>query len=122
MKSIQRGCLSVTAVDQNPRCIDFIRKTSVDLGIENLRTVRSNSFQILRNPSASFNLIFADPPYDLSGIDTIPDLVFGSAILKQGGLLILEHSSIHDFSLHPCFSQKRTYGSVNFSFFKSTEK
>jgi len=118
---ISRGSPSVTAIDQNPRCIDFIIKTSREFGIDNLRTVRSNVFQILRHPSASFDLIFADPPYDLNNLELIPDLIFNSSILKSDGLFILEHSKNRNFDTHPHFSQKRNYGSVNFTFFSNSE-
>jgi len=116
---ISRGCPSVVSVDQSPKCIDFIKKSAAELGIENLRAVRSNAFSILRAPSSSFDLIFADPPYDLNGIDEIPGLVFSSPILKKGGLFILEHSGNHNFDDHPQFSHHRNYGSVNFTFFRS---
>ena len=119
---LSRGCPSVTAVDQNPRCIDFINKASREFGIDNLRTVRSNVFQILRHPTASFDLIFADPPYDLADPGIIPELVFNSSILQKDGLFILEHSATWNFDQHPHFSQKRTYGSVNFTFFTSSKE
>jgi len=118
---ISRGSPSVTAIDQNPRCIDFVNKVSGEFGIDNLRTVRSNVFQILRHPTASFDLIFADPPYDLADLESIPELVFSGSILKPGGLFILEHSAKYQFEQHPCFSQKRDYGSVNFTFFSREE-
>jgi 16S rRNA (guanine(966)-N(2))-methyltransferase RsmD len=116
---ISRGSPSVVAVDQSPKCIDFIKKSATELGIENLRAVRSNAFSILRAPAASFDLIFADPPYDIHGIDGIPGLVFSSSILKPGGLLILEHSGSYKFEDHPQFFHHRNYGSVNFTFLKS---
>lgn len=118
---ISRGSLSVTAIDQNPRCIDFIRKVSGEFGINNLRAVRANVFQILRVPTTSFDLIFADPPYDMAELETIPDLIFQTSILKPGGLFILEHPVKYHFDQHPCFSNRREYGSVNFSFFKREE-
>ncbi|MEI6457050.1 MAG: RsmD family RNA methyltransferase [bacterium] len=119
---ISRGCLSVTAVDQNPRCIDFIKKASAEIGIDNLRAVRSNAFSILRNPTASFDLIFADPPYDVKELPSIPELVLTTTILNPGGLFILEHSGNYRFDDHPQFFQKRNYGSVNFTFFSMAER
>lgn len=118
---ISRDCPSVTAIDQNPRCIYFINKTAREFGIDNLRTVRSNVFQILRHPTASFDLIFADPPYDLADFGIIPELIFNSSILKPEGIFILEHSATWNFDQHTCFSQKRAYGNVNFTFFTSPE-
>jgi len=117
LEFVSRGCPSVTAVDRDPRCIGFINKVSLEFGIENLRTVRSDVFQILRHPAASFDLIFADPPYNLAGIGIIPDLIFSSSILNPDGIFILEHPGAWNFEDNPHFSQKRTYGKVNFTFF-----
>ena len=66
---------------------------------------------------STYDLIFADPPYDLEGIESIPDLIFGSNLLAEQGLLILEHSTSYKFEKHPHFDAHRQYGSVNFTFF-----
>jgi 16S rRNA (guanine966-N2)-methyltransferase len=118
---LSRGAVEVTAVDSNHRCIDFIKKTAADFGASNLKAVKSNSFVFLKHMVAKFDLVFADPPYDLEGIESIPDLVFGSGLLAADGLLILEHSSRYKFEKHLNFEQHREYGSVNFSFFKAKD-
>ena len=40
-------------------------------------------------------------------------------LLKPGGIFVLEHSKNNDFSTHPLFDQHRSYGSVNFSLFRT---
>jgi 16S rRNA G966 N2-methylase RsmD len=70
---------------------------------------------------ATYDLIFADPPYDLEGIESIPDLIFSSNLLADDGMLILEHSSLYKFEKHLYFDSQRQYGSVNFSFFKNSK-
>jgi hypothetical protein len=50
----------------------------------------------------------------------VPRLVFGKNIIKPGGIFILEHSGNYDFSDSPLFSDKRVYGSVNFSMFENS--
>ena len=76
-------------------------------------------FDILPNlPENSIDMIFADPPYDLQGIATIPELIFQNSLLNEGGCLIVEHSDSISFQEHPRFKEKREYGSVNFSFFQ----
>ena len=64
----------------------------------------------------SVDLIFADPPYALENLTSIPDAAL--PLLKEGGLMILEHGVRDDFSNHPRFIEHRNYGSVNFSFFR----
>lgn len=114
---LSRGAIEVMAIDANPRCIGFIKKTAENLKANNIKAVKSNSFVFLKHMTAKYNLIFADPPYDLDGIETIPDLVFASNLLIDDGLFILEHSGRYKFEHHPLFDQQRQYGSVNFSFF-----
>ncbi len=115
---ISRGAMSVMSIDANPRCIGFLKKSAASFGITNLQAVKSNVFVFLKHMEASYNLIFADPPYDLDRISDIPDLVLGSGLLAPQGLFIFEHSSRYQFNQHPNFTQMRNYGSVHFSFFE----
>jgi 16S rRNA G966 N2-methylase RsmD len=65
-------------------------------------------------------LIFADPPYDLDNIPTIHQLVFDKQLLNKNGWLIIEHGPKTNLENLSCFSQKRKYGNVNFSFFENS--
>lgn len=113
---LSRGAGEVTLVDKDPHHIRFIRKTIEQLGAENTRIIQDDTFRFLKNCPFSFDIIFADPPYEFPYIKEIPPAVFGSGVLKEGGLLILEHSKSHDFSKFPQFTELRKYGKVNFSF------
>jgi len=113
-----RGCKSVTAVDVEHKCIHFIKREAEQMKAENLHAIRMNCFQFLKYPDRVYDLIFADPPYELEGIDKLPELICGGILLKETGMFILEHSRDYDFSEAPYFSQNRKYGSVNFTFFK----
>ncbi len=115
---LSRGAIDVTAIDSNHRCVEFIKKTAETFGATNMQAVKSNSFVFIKHMVSTYDLIFADPPYDLERIEAIPDLIFSSVLLADAGLLILEHSSSYKFEKHPCFDSHRQYGSVNFSFFK----
>jgi 16S rRNA (guanine966-N2)-methyltransferase len=113
-----RGCDRVTAIDIDTRCVAFITKTAESMNAENLEAVREDVFSFLKHPFGEYDLVYADPPYDMEGIDTLPGLVLGSTLLTPEGLFILEHSRDHDYSEHPGFDQHRKYGNVNFSFFR----
>ncbi|MDR0972279.1 MAG: 16S rRNA (guanine(966)-N(2))-methyltransferase RsmD [Bacteroidales bacterium] len=118
---ISRGVKQATTVDINPKCIDFIKKTSQQLNINNLFALKNDVFVFFGRSQLSFDLVFCDPPYDLKQIDKIPDLVLKSFV-KPNGLFILEHSKEHSFKEHPCFKEQRNYGKVNFTFFSNTTK
>ncbi|MBQ6861972.1 MAG: RsmD family RNA methyltransferase [Alistipes sp.] len=113
-----RGAKSVTSVEINAVHHNFIRKTAQELGLKNLYAVKANAFLYLKSCPKQFDLVFSDAPYDLEQAEEIIPLVLESQILKEDGIFIFEHSKEKNFSNHPLFWQLRSYGSVQFSFFK----
>lgn len=113
-----RGAKNVISVDINNHCIQFIRQTAEKLDFPAIKSVRADVFHFLGICRQSFDIVFADPPYDLNRIKEIPARVFDAFILKPGGWLILEHSEVVKFNEHPLFFESRRYGKVRFSFFK----
>lgn len=56
--------------------------------------IRGDVFKFIKNGREQFDFIFADPPYALKELETIPELIFQNNLLKEGGLLVLEHGKI----------------------------
>ena len=116
-----RGCLDVTLVEFDYVHYTFINKVIGQLGIKDvIHPIKGDVFKyIARAEGKQFNLIFADPPYQLQRLSELPDLVMGSRLLnEQDSVFILEHGKSNHFSEHPNFSEMRVYGSVHFTFFK----
>ena len=113
-----RGCKEIVAVEMNTTQADFIRKTTIVLGLSALTVVRHNVFDFIKICTRSFDIVFADPPYKTVGLDTIPDRIIEHNILADNGYLILEHPNEYSFAGHPCFVKEKRYGNVHFSFFK----
>jgi len=111
-----RGAISVTAVDNYQKCTDFISKIAEKLQLENISVVRGDAFSFVERTRQKFDIIFADPPYELKGLEKIAEHVFVNQLLKTNGWLILEHSREYDFSQHPNFYEHRKYGKLNFTF------
>lgn len=115
---LSRGCRQVTAVEKNAAHATFIAKIAKELKTEDLNLIRGDVFRYLQYaPGNSFDLIFADPPYAMKELKEIPSLIFQQGLLRNDGILIMEHPKEVDFSSLPFFDQKRVYGSVNFSLF-----
>ena len=112
-----RNCKEITAVEQNFKCSGFIKETVQKLNFENINVVKNNVFNFLKFTNKTYDIIFADPPYDLEGIDKIPELIFSRQLLNKEGWLIIEHSKKTELEHLPHFSQQRKYGKVNFSVF-----
>ena len=118
LEFLSRGCTDVTAVELAPVQASFIRSVKEKLGDENLHVIKGDVFRYIATCTKKYDIIFADPPYDHPRFDEIPGLILGSDMLKENTLVIVEHSSKHDFSDLPGFFQHRVYGSVNFSLFR----
>jgi 16S rRNA (guanine966-N2)-methyltransferase len=115
---VSRECKSVISIEQNERHSAFIRKMCTELKITNLSLIRTDVFKFIDTCHAQFDMIFADPPYELVQLAQIPDLIFAKKLLKEDGLFVLEHSAKNNFDQHPHFVDHRNYGNVNFSFFQ----
>lgn len=114
-----RGAGHVWAVEMNPRNAAFISSQARTLGLsESISVVRDNVFDFLPLCRQKFDLIFADPPYALEGLDDFPDKVLSQGILYPDRYFILEHGAAHNYKNHPYFVKERKYGRVHFSFFE----
>lgn len=115
---LSRGCAHVTAVEKARVQADFIKKVQKQLDDPNLTLVRGDVFKFLSTCRQSFDVIFADPPYDLPRFGDIPQLVLDSPLVHDGTLFIMEHPREYDFTQLAHFVQQRVYGKVNFSLFE----
>lgn len=115
---ISRGCEQATLVENNFAHYRFILEVIGELKIENARVFKADVFKFLKKSGDLFNIIFADPPYDLKAFETIPDAVLETDLLASEGVFILEHPKEYSFVSHPNFREIRNYGKVNFSFFE----
>ncbi|MEE1099817.1 MAG: RsmD family RNA methyltransferase [Alistipes sp.] len=116
-----RGVKSITSVEINGVHHNFIKQTAKQLGITNLYALKANAFLYLKSCTKKFDIIFSDAPYDLENSEEVIELTLKHDLLKEDGFLVFEHSKGKDFSTHPNFWQQRSYGSVQFSFFKKQE-
>jgi len=116
-----RGASRVYCVEMARENATFIKKEAARLGLGNVTMVRDNVFDFLPICREKFDLVFADPPYALEGLETIPDKVFAQDILHPGCYFILEHGDEHSFCDHPFFKKEKVYGRVHFTFFEKPQ-
>ncbi len=115
-----RGTTTITAVDANFRCIQFINTISKELYF-NINTLKADAFKFLRKASLKFDIVFADPPYNFEQekFEEIVHLVFENKFLEKNGILIVEHSKHTPLNTHKYFSYSKKYGGNMFSFFEN---
>lgn len=113
-----RGASRVYSVEMNRDNAKFIRTEAARLGLYNVTAVHSNVFDFLPICREKFDIIFADPPYSLDGLESIPEKVLSADIMHPGAYFILEHGGEHTFAEHPLFKKEKIYGRVHFTFFE----
>ncbi len=113
---ISRGAKSLTMVEINPRHVSFIHSVLNTLG-EKANVITNDAFRFVPNCKQSYDIVFADPPYDHPHFAKIVELVLSTGITKPDGTFIIEHSKQYDFSTLPHFLELRKYGHVHFSIF-----
>lgn len=118
IECVSRGAREVTAVELAHVQQNWIIQCCRQLGIHNLTVIRGDVFKFIHACRVQYDLIFADPPYALEQLPTLPDELFKQEILKADGWLVIEHGKDVDFTSHPRHVETRQYGSVHFSFFQ----
>jgi 16S rRNA (guanine966-N2)-methyltransferase len=116
---LSREVKSVTCVDQDYHCIQYIKKIANELKADNVQTVRANAFKYVTNADRQWNIIFADPPFSEQETDKLPELIFEKNLLKPGGWFIVEHHSKRILNSQLIPFDTRNYGSCAFTMYKN---
>ena len=112
-----RGAKELTIVEKDTAMCEFIKKTAAGLIIENLKTIRMNVFKFIEQCTEKYDFIFAGPPYALTNINEIPELIFEKKLLNKNGWFVLEHTPRNDYKTFPYYKSERNYGTTVFSTF-----
>ena len=110
LELVSRGCSRVVSVELDRDHHRFIQDCMKKLNDQTCIPIRGDVFRFLKSCKQQFDFIFADPPYALKELATLPDLVFERQLLKEEALFVLEHGKDYDFSEHPHFVEHRQYG------------
>jgi 16S rRNA (guanine(966)-N(2))-methyltransferase RsmD len=114
-----RGSAPITSVDADFGCVIFIKQVASEYDF-NIAATKSDVFKFLERNNASFDIIFADPPYALDQkiFEKIVLLVFEKKTLNDDGMMVIEHSKYTKLDHLINFSFKKSYGGSIFSFFE----
>jgi 16S rRNA (guanine(966)-N(2))-methyltransferase RsmD len=116
-----RGAASIHLIEKDMRHVNGIKRIIKEVGFGNIRVIHIDVKAFLRTCTARYDIVFADPPYELTWIKELPEMVISSKVLKADGFFVLEHPRDISFSGHNLFFEHRNYGGVNFSFFRASD-
>jgi 16S rRNA (guanine966-N2)-methyltransferase len=114
-----RGSGPITSVDGDFGCVKFIKQTADEFEFD-ITAIKSDVFKFLEKHKASYDIIFADPPYniDQKEFEKIVNLVFENELLNEEGMMVIEHSKHTKLDHLINFSFQKNYGGSVFSFFE----
>lgn len=118
LELLSRGCPEVICVERDRQHAAFIRSFLRELDETAATLLCTDALRYIERATPSADLVFADPPYALPELPELPHRILAGGLLREGGLLVLEHGDRQDFSTREDFLEHRAYGSVNFSFFR----
>lgn len=121
LELVSRGCQSVISVEADRDHHAFIKQCLKKLGTDRCIALRGDAFRFIKSCHQQFDFIFADPPYALPELPTLPKLILERGLLKPNGIFVFEHGKNNSFEDVPEFIEHRAYGSVNFSIFSNRE-
>jgi 16S rRNA (guanine966-N2)-methyltransferase len=114
-----RDIKSVTSVDKHSGCVYWLESVIKKYELNQIHTIKGDVFKFLDQHKKSYQIIFADPPYDLPNIPQIAEKVIKNGLLTDNGVLVIEHPSFLKLSFLEGFTETRRYGNSSFSFFEN---
>lgn len=131
IEAISRGAAEVVFVDKAGESLKLIHENLENLGlnpkssgsvVKVLASEVSRAFYLLHQEGKKFDILLADPPYEIGVLKRIQLLLMQYPILKEDGILAVEHGAkdtemAAEFPF-PLIRQKK-YGDTLLSLFKN---
>lgn len=118
LEAASRGADEVVLVENNPKAVQIIRHNMQVVGHPNVTVAEMKaSTYVASAPKEYFDMVLADPPYDLPDSDIAEMLVALSPTLVDGAAVVVErHRESPETAWPACFVpttqklKKRTFG------------
>jgi len=115
-----RGVNDIMCIDKHSGCVKFVSDFAEKIGAKGIHTVKSDVFKFMKQHEQQYDIIFADPPFELGETDSLTDLILRKKILKKDGWLIVEHLNKRKLKTEIPPDEVREYGNCAFSIFKNS--
>jgi len=120
LEALSRGAAHATFFDKDPAALRLVKRNVALLAVGEKSTVRGVSAPILPACRKAYDMVFLDPPYNLTVInDTLISLV-KNYYLSDSCMIIIEYSSSNQLILPDYFTviKEKIYGDACFSILK----
>jgi 16S rRNA (guanine(966)-N(2))-methyltransferase RsmD len=90
-EAISRGAKKLVSLEKNPKVVEYVKNNALKLNNEEIKVIKTDALRFIAKQEEIFDLVLADPPYDMKSINDIVYFLEGKA-LKQYGILVAEFS------------------------------
>ncbi|MCC6818182.1 MAG: 16S rRNA (guanine(966)-N(2))-methyltransferase RsmD [Bacteroidia bacterium] len=117
---LSRGAAELYSVDLNEKNVLYMKDVKTQLSINNWKVLKQDAIKFALHNQISFDLIFADPPYDLPNLHEFVNQILKAEWFKSNSnaLFVLEHADRLVFN-NKSVILKKQYGNTSFTVFKS---
>ncbi|MCX8070122.1 MAG: 16S rRNA (guanine(966)-N(2))-methyltransferase RsmD [Thermodesulfovibrionales bacterium] len=121
-EALSRGAKKVVFVEYKKSLINNIKKFSQQTDfIKNIEIINDESIRFLKKTDYTFDIVFADPPYDYEHYKELFEILGERDIINEDGIFAIEHSSkkiVCENTIYYDFIKTYKYGDTSLSFFK----
>ncbi|NQT32502.1 MAG: 16S rRNA (guanine(966)-N(2))-methyltransferase RsmD [Candidatus Omnitrophica bacterium] len=125
LEALSRGAKSAAFVEKDETCASVLEENVHILALEDqVELIIKDAFdalELMGPGKKQFDLIFADPPYNINVIKKTLIMINHYDILNPTGLLIMEHSAsedIPDIEENVSILKQKTYGNIVVSIYQ----
>lgn len=130
MEALSRGASSAIFIEKDRGLSRSLKKNLLQCGFagryEVLPMEAKKALPALRKREATFDVLFADPPYDRSTVQEILDCLGDGRLFAETGLLVIQHSAREELRADHMgdliLTDQRRYGDTILSFLKFRQK
>lgn len=117
LEALSRGAAHATFVERHGATLAVARGNARQLAVaDRAAFAKADALAWLGRAAGPFDLVVADPPYDLARLGELPALL--RPLLAPDGLLVVEHDTRHAFDDAPGLVLTRAYGNTVLSVFE----
>ncbi len=125
-EALSRGAATAILVEHGREALAIIQKNARALGaekrIEVIGAKADRALARLEGAEPKFGLVLVDPPYAIAGDAAFVAVLAAAArLLREGGVLVLEHASTDDPPVVPnlAHDRSRTHGTTTLSLYRA---
>lgn len=104
IEALSRGMDHAILIDFDRKAINTIRdnvdRTNFTDRVEIYRNDAKKALTLMARRNLKFDLVFLDPPYRMTNMDELLEMMQDTEMLKEEAIVVIEHDAKHTYAHH----------------------